>query len=226
MANTDCPNRVRLSRTEPAAKTTSAITTGMPTPNQRPWPRTFIHRSSPIRYVLLPLSDTLNARPLANSSPARVMMNGGMPRRPINVPWTRPIAPHTTSGNAMPTKEPHCDPYAASTAASAYIEPTDRSMPPLMMTNVMPMATMARNEDETARLAKFAVEANFEPKRTTPSSTTTTSTIAAADRWISDVTILATNAPRTSSSGPSSGTRVVVSIVIGAGPVGCRPRRR
>ena len=89
MANTDCPNRVRLSSTAPAAKTTSAITTGMPTPNQRPWPRTFIHRSSPIRYVLLPLSDTLNARPRANSSPARVMMNGGMPRRPINVPWTR-----------------------------------------------------------------------------------------------------------------------------------------
>ena len=99
-------------------------------------------------------------------------------------------------------------------------------MPPLMMTNVMPMATMARNDDETARLAKFAVEANFEPKRTTPSSTTTTSTIAAADRWISDVTdprdqCAATSLERAVVRYP--GGRVAV---IGAGPVGCRPRRR
>ena len=227
MANTDCPNRVRLSRTEPAAKTASAITTGMPTPNQRPWPRFFIHRSWSIRYVVLPLSDTLNARPRANNNPASVMMNGGMPSRPINVPWTRPSTPQTTSGSTMPTNDPHCDPYAASTAASAYIEPTDRSIPPLMMTNVMPIATIARNDDEDREVGEVRGGGELRAEQTiTPTSTTTASTTAAADRWISDVTDPPRRRAATSSSGPSSGRAWLVSAVIGAGPVGCRRRRR
>ena len=41
---------------------------------------------------------------------------------------------------------PYCEAQAASTPPSAKTEPTDRSMPPVMMTKVMPSATTARKE--------------------------------------------------------------------------------
>ena len=59
---------------------------------------------------MLPLSDTLNASPRANSSPASVTMNGGIASLPINVPCRKPIVPHTAIGRTMPTNEPHCEP--------------------------------------------------------------------------------------------------------------------
>ncbi len=158
-------------------------------PSTRSWPRFVIHRPSSMRCVVLPLSDTLNASPRANSSPAKVTMNGGIASLPISVPCRKPMVPHTAIGRTIPTNEPHCEPYAASTAASAYIEPTERSIPPLMMTNVIPMATIPRNEEATARFEKLAVLAKLVPNRITPSTITQASTTAAADRWMSETTV-------------------------------------
>jgi hypothetical protein len=71
-------------------------------------------------------------------------MNGAIRARPISRPLASPIAPHTSSGSATATSEPHCAPYAASTPARANTEPTDRSMPPLMITKVIPTAMSTR----------------------------------------------------------------------------------
>ena len=93
-----------------------------------------------------------------------------------------------------------------------------------MMTNVIPMATMPRNDEATARFEKLAVLAKLVPNRTTPSTTTHASTTAAADRWISDTTVPDVAGSARCSSGPSPGARVVA--VIAAGPAGCTRRRR
>ena len=56
---------------------------------------------------MLPLSETLKARPRANSRPARVMMNGGKPNLPIRHPWANPMNAHAAIGTTMPAAEPH-----------------------------------------------------------------------------------------------------------------------
>jgi hypothetical protein len=71
-------------------------------------------------------------------------MNGAMRARPISRPFTSPKAPQTPSGSRTAAAEPHCAAYAVRTPASASSEPTDRSMPPLMITKVIPVAMSSR----------------------------------------------------------------------------------
>ena len=84
---------------------------------------------------------------------ASVTMKGGMANRVIIRPEKPPTAPHTTMANKHPSTMPPVEALippawsrinpAASTADSAIRLPTDKSMPPVIMTKVMPMATMA-----------------------------------------------------------------------------------
>ena len=74
-------------------------------------------------------------------------MNEGM-RQPTEM---RPVvAPHRAATNmpsraALHTGQPQCTTASDSTeAASAITEPTDRSMPPMISTNVMPTAITTR----------------------------------------------------------------------------------
>lgn len=74
---------------------------------------------------------------------ARVAMNGTIPPYAMSTPLTRPQpSPTRTAVKRMPAK-----PYSwvatvvAHTEARATIAPTDRSMPPEMMTKVMPTVT-------------------------------------------------------------------------------------
>src|SRR5260221_14424099 len=68
-------------------------------------------------------------------------MNGAIPPYATSNPCTAPHAAHTTSGNRTASHGPPAEPRAASTPPSAYSEPTDRSMPPVVMTKVIPSAS-------------------------------------------------------------------------------------
>jgi hypothetical protein len=93
-------------------------------------------------------------------------MNGASPDRAMSRPLTRPISPHTASGSSRATAEPYCEPQAASTPPRAKSEPTDRSIPPVMITNVMPSATTARKAEDSAMFAQVvAGQEGVEAKR-------------------------------------------------------------
>ena len=107
----------------------------------------------------------LSARVATNAMPRRihivpsVMMNGctrsPTTSAPFSNPHTRPTPTHATSptivvaaGLIGPSARRSS---AIDTPESAYIEPTERSMPPEMMTTVAPIAMMAK------KLASVAV---------------------------------------------------------------------
>ena len=80
------------------------------------------------------------------SSCPSVAMNGG--RRPsvTSSPLTQAAGRahrRARAATATATGQPCCSALASTTPASATIDPTDRSMPPEMITNVMPTATIA-----------------------------------------------------------------------------------
>ena len=60
-----------------------------------------------MRWVTLPLSDTLKARPRANSNPARVTMKGASCALPMRSPWIIPMPEHTANGTSRAGHEPH-----------------------------------------------------------------------------------------------------------------------
>jgi hypothetical protein len=59
-------------------------------------------------------------------------------------------------------------------------------MPPLMITKVMPMAMIPRNDADTAMFAKLAVLKNCVPNAMVPPITTSNSTTGAAARWTAE----------------------------------------
>ena len=76
-----------------------------------------------------------------------VMMKGGMPPKlmpsPFTAPMITPIArpARSTRGIGVPTSSS----IAETTAVTATIEPTERSIPAVRITKVMPMETMPNN---------------------------------------------------------------------------------
>ena len=66
-------------------------------------------------------------------------------------------------GRATAATLPYWEPYAARTADSASSEPTERSIPPPMMTNVMPTAIRPRNELASRMFRKLSTLANRVP---------------------------------------------------------------
>ncbi len=95
-----------------------------------------------------PSSVMASSRPRAPSRLARVTMNGASRCRAIEQPVeqlrSRRRPRSGSSSAAQRTRTAMAQ--AASTPPSAKTEPTERSMPPPMITKVMPSATMARND--------------------------------------------------------------------------------
>jgi hypothetical protein len=90
-------------------------------------------------------------------------MNGASPVYAMTSPLASPTAPHTSSGASSAGTSPYWLAQAATTPPSANTDPTDRSMPPVMMTNVIPSATTTRNDDWMlipVRLSNVAKESN------------------------------------------------------------------
>ena len=77
-----------------------------------------------------------------------VTTNGGMPIWAISTPLMKPASSATASAAPMPTQIewPSFISTPTTIADSPMTEPTDRSMPPVMITAVMPKATMATSE--------------------------------------------------------------------------------
>src|SRR4051812_29301617 len=136
------PNVVRLSRIQPTTETSanSQIWMSMPTTSllkksSNPWTST----------ICVFLSLMISARPRALTSIARVAMNGTTLPYATNRPLIRPQAAPTRSATATIQSQ-----YVSlaivwvatvvhQTDESATIAPTERSKPPPMITNVMPM---------------------------------------------------------------------------------------
>jgi len=97
---------------------------------------------------------------------ARVTMKGGMRNRVIMAPENAPATPHTrmaaTQDRTMPVADAPTPPArsrmnrADRTADNASRLPTDKSMPPVTMTIVMPMAMMAMTAIWLAMLSRFS----------------------------------------------------------------------
>ena len=83
--------------------------------------------------------------PRSTLRPASVTMNAGMPSKAMNQPCTAPTAPPSTSISTTTAGQgtPACSAIAASALTSATVEPTERSMPPVVMTSVMATATIS-----------------------------------------------------------------------------------
>jgi len=87
--------------------------------------------------------------PRAKTIMASVAMNGWTRNRAAIVPDTAPHSPPSTStnGTAAQAGQPQWMlAFAKHTATSARTLPTDRSMPPAMMTSVMPQARMPNTD--------------------------------------------------------------------------------
>ena len=80
----------------------------------------------------------------------------------MNAPIAAPNSAHTpsTAANATNGGSAKCwIAIARNTVVNPITEPTDRSMPPEMMTNVMPTATIPRNALSVSRSAATRTEA-------------------------------------------------------------------
>ena len=74
---------------------------------------------------------------------------------PLASPTTMPVATPATT----PANKPNCTiAMAAMQPANATVDPTERSKPPPMITNVMPMAMTAMIEDCTRMLVRLSGE--------------------------------------------------------------------
>src|SRR6185295_9066125 len=100
------------------------------------------------------------AAPRAMLIMPRVAMNAG--RRPFVMrrPFTSPLAPPTPSPARMAagTGQPPCSAQASTTPESASSEPTDRSIPPERITNVIPRAMTALMLVCSITLSRFETE--------------------------------------------------------------------
>src|SRR5471032_3533382 len=95
--------------------------------------------------------------------PASVTMNGCSLKKWINAPIAAPYnAPKTsTSGTITHIGQCRCSANTAQRmVVNATTEPTDRSMPPDTITNVMPIATISRNALSTSKPSSTCREKN------------------------------------------------------------------
>ncbi len=107
--------------------------------------------------------------PRAEANIASVAMNGTILPYAISTPLISPqAAPTTTAANTIAI-QPMSSAIAwvpvvvAQTDASATIAPTDRSMPPPVMTKVMPTATTPRTAARRRIVTMLSVLANRSP---------------------------------------------------------------
>src|SRR3954467_1826624 len=131
------------------------------------------------------------ASPSATDRVPRVTISGGIfalaTRKPLIVPQARPL----TSAAAMPTMAvPQPSPpidsmtLAATTLENTRTDPTDRSMPEVMMTNVMPTPSTAQTATFCEISEKLEADKNFPPAATEKKATITSRTPRIQTDWV------------------------------------------
>ncbi len=128
-------------------------------------------------------------KPRAMLNMPRVATNGGrrnfVMTKPLNQPSTRParmpatMAPKTVNWTATPNMgraRPFLSRPAAKAPAKARIAPTDKSIPPVMMTRVMPMDRHKLTEICSRMLRPFANVRNLSDIRLSATTITTSAT--------------------------------------------------
>ncbi len=165
IAYTYRPKRVCESTNQPAANTTSIVSTGTGTPSSFSRPR----NPKPAGRSLTDVdpenqSATMNDNPRAMVSTASVTTNGGTLNREIVIPVNEPQTAPTASDARIPTKTPESPKFlahiAAANPASARTDPTERSMPPVRITNVIPTARTPVIAMLSPTLRRFSTDKN------------------------------------------------------------------
>src|ERR1700739_3625531 len=97
------------------------------------------------------------ARPRTAVSDPNVTIKGGSRRKAISAPLTRPNTNPATRQASKPRKEKlgTSETISPNIADAATIEPTERSMPPVRMTNVIPAASTVLMEAWAATMERF-----------------------------------------------------------------------
>ena len=113
--------------------------------------------------IVCPLG-RMNARPRAIAIAASVTMKGfirsTVTAMPLNSP--QPAPTRIPMATAAGTGTLSCIAIPATTPDKATTEPDERSMPPVMITNVWPQATIAISDVETRIARMLAVDRNEE----------------------------------------------------------------
>src|SRR5690606_19211970 len=154
------PSLVRVSTMCPATATTAMISTGIGSAPMTPWPSNRNESGAP-NTATAPV--TISTSPRPTLSMPSVAMNGGSPTTDTSNPLTNPAIAPTAIPPRMPTSG--LNPKSAiritpSTPARAATEPTDRSMPPVMITMVTPTAMTAFTDVCEPRLNKLSAVRN------------------------------------------------------------------
>src|SRR5215217_6674388 len=156
------PSFMCLSTNQPATNTAAINSTGTGTPSTRFLPK------NPKLAGRLPIERppvAINARPRQIVSIAKVVTNGGTRNWATITPFTSP----TKAPIARATNAPRITPVvfafwlasiAATTPHSAATEPTDRSMPPVKITAVIPTERIPVIAMLNATLIRFGTERN------------------------------------------------------------------
>src|SRR6185312_14274537 len=168
---------VRLSTTQPSAATRANTITCTGMPNTLPVKKSR-NPVSLITWVFF--AEITSANPSAAASVANVMMNGTIGPYAMNNPLT---SPHLMPTSNATTTISHQVVFPASswvatvvdhTEHNATCEPTDRSMPPPMITNVIPMDNTPVTTARVSTVRRFEAVPNRAPAVTIPMMINTT----------------------------------------------------
>ena len=101
------------------------------------------------------------ARPRYSSKPHNVTMNGCSPRRVISHPWIQPSSAPSASMISTAAGQATCHSVSiidSSTPSRANADPTDRSMPPVMITRPSPRLKIPNAPISRAVFWRFAAD--------------------------------------------------------------------
>ena len=133
----------------------------------------------PVRFIRSDASAVApSTAPRAAIIIASVTMNGGRRTFAIRTPFVSPSAVAAPTPATSEAIIPLADTFAATTPATATREPTDRSIPPVRITTVIPSATSPSMLFCRSTFSRFSGVAK-EPYRTTPRTQTAISATSA-----------------------------------------------
>src|SRR5829696_1109481 len=171
------PKVVRFNTTHPTTATMTKIRAGTGMPSTRPLPN-HCRMSSSIRLMGV-RSAIHKAKPRAMVSMARVAMNG------TTLPQTMaaPISNAMARAPIMNIHEPYGINSPPAMLAAASADPTDRSMPPVAITNVMPMAMMPVMLAWVSTLSRLSLVRKMPGLMITPTMIRAMITIGSTSSW-------------------------------------------
>src|SRR5215218_1308276 len=175
------PKVVRLSSTQPATVTARKTRAGTGTPSTRPAP-TRGRMASCLREMGV-LSLIQSARPRAMVSMARVAMKGTTRPQVMARPL---IAPRSTAKPIVPSmniQEPFSNTSPPAMLAAASTDPTDRSIPPVAITKVMPMAMMPVMLAWVSTFSRLSLVGKTSGLMITPATSRATITTGSTSSW-------------------------------------------